>query len=332
MAPCFLYRRRQFIALLGGAAAAWPLAARAQQPLPVVGFLNPASQDNRRDWIAAFYQGLAEAGYVEGRNVTIEFRWAEGRNERLPALAADLVQRRVAVMVAAEGTAAAVAAKGATPTIPIVFMVGADPVELGFVESLHRPGGNMTGMSGLAVGTVAKRLFVHELMPTTEEIAFLRNPTNPNFSGLETRELQGAAVVLGLRLLILNASSAPEIEEAFANIVAQRVGAFLLGTDPFFIGARDQLVTLANRYRIPAIYPFREDVIAGGLMSYGSSNRDSYRLVGDYTGRILKGERPGELPVQQVTKVEMFLNLKTARALGLTIPLPLLGRADEVIE
>jgi putative ABC transport system substrate-binding protein len=191
----------------------------------------------------------------------------------------------------------------------------------------------MTGVSALAVGTVAKRLqFVHELMPIAEEIAFLRNPTNPNFSGLETRELQGAAVVLGLRLLILNASSAPEIEVAFANIVAQRVGALLLGTDPFFISARDQLVTLANRYRIPAIYPFREDVIAGGLMSYGSSNRDSYRLVGDYTGRILKGERPGELPVQQVTKVEMFLNLKTAKALGITVPLPLLGRADEVIE
>jgi putative ABC transport system substrate-binding protein len=325
-------KRREFITLLGGAVA-WPLVASAQQPLPVVGFLNPASEDTRGDWIAAFYQGLAEAGYVEGRNVTIEFRWAEGQNQRLPALAADLVQRRVAVMVAADGTAAAVAAKGATPTIPIVFMVGADPVELGFVESLHRPGGNMTGVSALAVGTVAKRLqLVHELMPTAEEIAFLRNPTNPNFSGLETKEMQSAAVVLGLRLLILNASSAPEIEEAFANIVAQRVGAFLLGTDPFFISARDQLVTLANRYRIPAIYPFREDVIAGGLMSYGSSNRDSYRLVGEYTGRIPKGESPGELPVQQVTKVEMFLNLKTARALGITVPLPLLGRADEVIE
>jgi putative tryptophan/tyrosine transport system substrate-binding protein len=236
----------------------------------------------------------------------------------------------VAVIVAADGTAAAVAAKAATPTIPIVFMVGADPVELGFVESLARPGGNMTGVSALAVGTVAKRLqLVHELMPATEEIAFLRNPTNPNFSALETRELQGAAVVLGVRLLLLNASSPPEIEEAFANIVAQRAGAFLLGTDPFFISARDQLVTLANRYRIPAIYPFREDVVAGGLISYGSSNRDSFRLVGDYTGRILSGNQPANLPVQQVTKIEMAVNLKTAQTLGLTVPLPLLGRADE---
>jgi putative ABC transport system substrate-binding protein len=191
----------------------------------------------------------------------------------------------------------------------------------------------MTGVSALAVGTVAKRLqLVHELMPATEEIAFLRNPTNPNFSALETRELQGAAVVLGVRLLLLNASSPPEIEEAFANIVAQRAGAFLLGTDPFFISARDQLVTLANRYRIPAIYPFREDVVAGGLISYGSSNRDSFRLVGDYAGRILSGNQPANLPVQQVTKIEMAVNLKTAQTLGLTVPLPLLGRADEVIE
>ena len=327
-------RRREFITLLGGAAAALPLTARAQQrAMPVIGFLNPGSLETRRELIAAFHQGLAEAGYVEGKNVGIEYRWAEGRNDRLPALAADLVQHRVAVIVAADGTAAAVAAKAATPTIPIVFMVGADPVELGFVESLARPGGNMTGVSALAVGTVAKRLqLVHELMPAAEEIAFLRNPTNPNFSALETRELQGAAVVLGVRLLLLNASSPPEIEEAFANIVAQRAGAFLLGTDPFFISARDQLVTLANRYRIPAIYPFREDVVAGGLISYGSSNRDSFRLAGDYAGRILSGNQPANLPVQQVTKIEMAVNLKTAQTLGLTVPLPLLGRADEVIE
>jgi ABC-type uncharacterized transport system substrate-binding protein len=327
-------KRREFITLLGGAAAGLPLAARAQQSaMPVIGFLNPASLDTRRDWIAAFHQGLGETGYVVGRNVTIEYRWGEGRNDRLPALAADLVQHRVAVIVAADGTAAAVAAKAATPTIPIVFMVGADPVELGFVESLGRPGSNMTGVSALAVGTVAKRLqLAHELVPAATEIAFLYNPNNPNFSALETRELQGAAVVLGVRLLHLSASSPPEIEKAFANIVAQRAGAFLLGTDPFFISARDQLVTLANRYSIPTIYPFREDAVAGGLMSYGASNRDAFRLVGGYTGNILSGKQPADLPVQQATKLEMVINRKTAKALGIAIPPPLYGRADEVIE
>jgi putative ABC transport system substrate-binding protein len=326
--------RRDFITLLGGAAVAWPLAARAQQTSkPIIGFLNPGSLDTRRDWVTAFHQGLAEAGYIEGKNVGIEYRWAKGQNDRLPALAADLVQRRVTVIVAVDGTAAAVAAKAATPTIPIVFLVGADPVELGFVESLGRPGGNMTGVSALAVGTVAKRLqLVHELMPTAAEIAFLRNPTNPNFSALETRELQGAGVVLGLRLLILNASNASEIEEALANAVVQRVGALLFGTDPFFISVHDQLVTLANRYKIPAIYPFREDVVAGGLMSYGSNNRDSFRLVGGYAGRILSGKQPADLPVEQVTKIEMALNLKTAKTLGITFPTSLLIRADEVIE
>lgn len=326
-------KRREFLGLLGGAAA-WPVAGWTQQPAaPVIGFLNPASLGNRRELIAAFYQGLAEGGYVEGRNVTIEYRWGEGRNDRLPVLAADLVQHRVAVIVAVDGTAAAVAAKTATATIPIVFMVGADPVELGFVESLDRPRGNMTGVSALAVGTVAKRLqLVRELVPAATEIAFLRNPTNPSFSALETRELQGAAVVLGVRVQLLNASSLPEIEEAFVNLAAQRAGALLLGTDPFFISTRDQLVSLATRYRIPAIYPFREDVLAGGLMSYGASNRDSYRLVGGYAGRILSGRQPADLPVEQVTKIEMAINLKTANTLGLTIPLPLLGRADEVIE
>ena len=329
-----MIRRRGFITLLGGAAAL-PVAAAAQQQsaLPVIGFLNPASLDTRRDWIAAFHQGLDETGYVVGQNVTIEYRWGEGRNDRLPALAVDLVEHRVAVIVAADGTAAAVAAKAATPTIPIVFLVGADPVELGFVESFGRPGRNMTGVSDFAVGTVTKRLqLVHELVPAATEIAFLRNPTNPNFSALETRELQGAAVVLGVCLLLLSASSPPEIEKAFANIVAQRVGAFLPGTDPFFISARDQLVTLANRYSIPTIYPFREDAIAGGLMSYGASVRDAFRLVGGYTGNILSGKQPADLPVQQATKLEMVINLKTAKALGIAIPLPLSGRADEVIE
>ena len=327
-------RRREFITLLGGAAAAWPLAARAQQPaMPVVGFLSPTSPNSRAELIAAFHQGLAEVGYVEGRNVAIEYRWAKDQNEQLPFMAADLVQRRVSVIVAIDGTAAALAAKAATSTIPIVFIVGADPVELGLVASLGRPGGNITGVGALAVGTAAKRLqLLHELVPAAAGIAFLRNPTNPYFSALETRELQAAATVLGVRLLLLNASSPHEIEVAFANLVAQRAGAFLLGTDPFFMTARDQLVALANRHTVPAIYPFREDAAAGGLVSYGASNRDAFRLVGDYTGRILSGDRPADLPVQQVTRIEMAINLKTANALGLTVPLPLLARADEVIE
>jgi len=301
--------------------------------MPVIGFLNPASLDARRDLIAAFHQGLAEAGYTEGRNVAIEYRWAEGRNERLPMLAADLVERGVAVIVAADGTATALAAKAATPKTPIVFMVGADPVELGLVSSLARPGGNITGVGALAVGTVAKRLqLLHELIPAATEIAFLRNPTNPYYSALETGELQSAALVLAMRLLLLDASTASEIEAAFAKLVAQRAEAFLLSTDPFFITTRDLLVSLANRHMLPAIYPFREDAVAGGLASYGASNRDAFRMVGGYTGLILSGKKPADLPVQQVTKLEMVINLRTAKALGLSIPLPLLGRADEVIE
>ena len=301
--------------------------------MPVIGFLSPTSPNSRAELIAAFHQGLAEVGYVEGRNVAIEYRWAKDQNEQLPFMAADLVQRRVSVIVAIDGTAAALAAKAATSTIPIVFIVGADPVELGLVASLGRPGGNITGVGALAVGTAAKRLqLLHELVPAAAGIAFLRNPTNPYFSALETRELQAAATVLGVRLLLLNASSPHEIEVAFANLVAQRAGAFLLGTDPFFMTARDQLVALANRHTVPAIYPFREDAAAGGLVSYGASNRDAFRLVGDYTGRILSGDRPADLPVQQVTRIEMAINLKTANALGLTVPLPLLARADEVIE
>jgi putative ABC transport system substrate-binding protein len=325
--------RREFITLLGGAAG-WPLAARAQQQaMPVIGFLNPTSPESRRELIAAFQQGLAESGYVEGRNLAIEYRWAKGQNDRLPAMAADLVQQRVAVIVAVDGTATALAAKAATATIPIVFIVGADPVELGLVASLARPGGNMTGVGALALGTAAKRLqLLHELVPAAADIAFLRNPTNPYYAALETAELQAAAGVLGLRLLLLNASNPGEIEVAFANLVAQRASAFLLGTDPFFMTARDQLVALANRHAVPAIYPFREDAVAGGLISYGTSLPDAFRLVGSYTGRILNGNKPADLPVQQVTKMEMVINLKTAKALGVSTPLPLLGRADEVIE
>jgi putative tryptophan/tyrosine transport system substrate-binding protein len=326
-------RRREFIAGLGSAAA-WPLTALAQlRAMPVIGFLNPASPDTRRESIAAFRQGLAEAGYVDGQNVAIEYRWASGQNDRLPVLAADLVQRGVDVIVAADGTAAALAAKAATATIPIVFIVGADPVELGLVASLGRPGGNMTGMAALAVATATKRLqLLHELAPSAADIAFLRNPTNPHYGSLETKEVQAAAAILRVRLLLLNASTSREIDEAFADLVSQRVGAFLLGTDPFLIAARDQLVALANRHKIPAIYPFREDVAAGGLMSYGHSNPDGFRLVGGYAGRILGGSRPADLPVQQATKVEMAINLKTAKALGITIPETLLATADEVIQ
>ena len=327
-------RRRDFIKVVAGSAAAWPLAAGAQQAtMPVIGFLNPTSPDTRRELITAFHQGLAEAGYVEGRNLTIEYRWTKGQNDRLPAMAADLVQRRVAVIAAVDGTATALAAKAATATIPILFLIGADPVELGLVASLNRPGGNITGVSALSLGTVAKRLqLLHELVPAAADIAFLRNPTNPYYVTLETRELQSAATALGLRLLLLNASTTSEIEVAFTTLVEQRADAFLLGTDPFFMTVRDQLVSLANRHALPAIYPFREDAVAGGLMSYGTNLRDGYRLIGGYTGRILSGDKPADLPVLQATKFELVINAQTAKALGISIPLPLLGRADEVIE
>jgi putative ABC transport system substrate-binding protein len=328
----FKMRRREFITGLGGIMAL-SVAAQAQQTMPVIGFLNPASREDRRELIASFHQGLVEAGYVEGQNVIIEYRWAYGQNERLTVMASDLVQRHVAAIVAADGTAAALAAKAATSAIPIVFMVGADPVELGLISTLGQPGGNMTGVGALAVGTVAKRLqLLTELVPAAKKIAFLRNLTNPYFSGLETRELESAARVLAVNLVLLDASSPHEIEAAFAKMVAERVDALVLGTDPFFITTRDLLVSLANRHAVPAIYPFREDAATGGLVSYGASNRDAFRLVGYYTGRILKGEKPANLPVQQVTKLEMVLNLTTAKALGIVIPLPLLGRADEVIE
>jgi putative ABC transport system substrate-binding protein len=317
--------------MLGGAAAAWPLAARAQQPaMPVIGFLNTRAPEEDALLLAAFRQGLTETGYVEGRNVTIEYRWAEGHNDRLPALAADLVRRQVTVIAA--NSQATVAAKAATSTIPIVFITGADPVQVGFITSLNRPGGNLTGVTSLDTQLGGKRLqLLHELLPKAGTIAALVNPTFPG-SDIQTRDFQAAASALGLRLHILHASAQRDINAVFANLTRLQTSGLVIGNDPFFNSWSEQLGALALRHRVPAIYEFRAFVGAGGLMSYGGSITDLYRLLGVYTGRIVKGEKPADLPVQQATKVELIINLNTAKALGLTIPLPLIGRADEVIE
>jgi putative ABC transport system substrate-binding protein len=326
-------RRREFITVLGGVAA-WPLAARAQQPsLPVVGYLSARSPGDSIGILADFRRGLAESGYLEGQNVAIEFRWAEGHYDRLPAMVADLVRRRVAVIAVPNTTASALAAKAATQTIPIVFNIGGDPVEIGLVASLDRPGGNVTGVSMLQTAMAAKRLeLVHELVPAATLIALLVNPTNPVIAEAETREVQSAARVLGLNLLVLNASSPSEIEAAFATQLQQKARAIVVGSDIFFVIQSDQIIALAARHAVPTIYGYLEQAVAGGLMSYGASLADTQRLVGVYAGRILKGEKPADLPVQQVTKIELVINLKTAKALGVTFPLALLTRADEVIE
>jgi len=324
-------QRREFITLLGGAAAAWPLAARAQQPAPpVVGFLNSGSPGSYPHYVRAFHQGLGEAGFVEGRNVAIEYRWAEDRTDRLPAMAADLVRRQVTVIFA--NGPAALPAKAATATIPIVFATAVDPVEVGLVSSLNRPGGNLTGVTTLNVEVGPKQLqLLHELVPSATIMAALVNPNSPG-AEVQTRDLPVVAGALGLQLHVLHASAERDLEAAFVNLLQLRAGALMIAQDAFFSSQSAQLATLTVRHAVPAIHPQREFAAAGGLMSYGSSFTDAYRLVGVYTGRILKGEKPAELPVQQATKVELIINLKTAKALGLTVPLPLLGRADEVIE
>jgi len=323
--------RRDFISLLGGASAAWPLAARAQQPgVALIGLLAGAQLDDRM--LSAIRQGLKDASYVEGRNVAIKYRTADGRFNRLPGLAAELVADPVAVIVAL-GTQAAVAAKAATGTIPIVFVVGADPVrELGLVSSLNRPGGNVTGVTFLVNALGAKRLeLLRELVPGTKLIGFLVNPANPTTQSHIT-DIQAAARALGVELLMLNASSDREIDAAFESLAQQRVNAVIIGTDQLFTSRRDQLVVLAARHALPAIHYLREFADAGGLISYGASTTDAYRLAGGYAGRILRGDKPADLPVQQTVKFELAINASTAKALGLIVPDKLLVAADEVIE
>jgi ABC-type uncharacterized transport system substrate-binding protein len=325
-------KRREFITLLG-AALAWPVAARGQQPaMPVIGFLNSSSPDGYATNVAAFRQGLRETGYVEGQNVAIEYRWAEGQIDRLPALTADLVQRRVAV-IAATTAPAVLAAKAATATIPIVFETAADPIQLGFVASLNRPGGNITGVANLNLGIAPKRLeLLRELVPAASVVGLLINPANPLLAEPAARASQAAARTLGLNLHVLNASSEGDFEQAFASLMQLRAGGLVIGPDAFFTARSRQLAALALRHAVPTVHQNREFVAAGGLVSYGGLTSDAYRLTGVYTGRVLKGEKPADLPVQQATKVELYINLKTAKTLGITIPLPLSGRADELIE
>jgi putative tryptophan/tyrosine transport system substrate-binding protein len=323
-------RRREFITLLGSAAAAWPLAARAQQPrMPVVGFLNSASAQGYARPVAAFRQGLSETGYVEGRSVLIEYRWAGGHYDRLPGLAADLVGRRVAVIAGNAG----VAAKAATAEIPIVFSTPGDPIEIGLVASLSRPGGNLTGVTNLNVEVGPKRLeLLHEAVPKATIMAVLVNPIGPNYSETRPRNMQAAAHALGLALHVLHASVEREVEAAFESLAQLGAGGLVIDPDPFFNIRSELLAALALRHAAPAIYQYPEFAVAGGLMSYGGSLTDNYRLVGIYTGRILKGEKPADLPVQQSTKIELIINLKTAKALGFAVPQTLRALANEVIE
>jgi putative tryptophan/tyrosine transport system substrate-binding protein len=326
-------RRRDFIKVIASWWAVWPLVARAQQAaMPVIGFLGAGSSETDENLVAGFRQGLSQSGYVEGRNVSIEYRWAENKNNRLPALVSDLIGRQVNVIIGATSPGA-VAAKAATATIPIVFLTASDPVAAGFAASLNRPGGNLTGVTFLAVEIGRKHFeLLREVVPTASTIAFLVNPTNRTIAEPLTRDAQAAARNLGLKLHVLHASSERDIDDAFATLAQLRADALIIGSDLFFTTRSKQLAALTARHAVPAIYHYRGFATAGGLMSYGGSVPEAFRLAGVYTGRILKGEKPADLPVQQATKVELILNLKTAKALGLTVPMSLLGRADEIIE
>jgi putative ABC transport system substrate-binding protein len=325
-------RRRDFVGF-AGSVIAWPLTAHAQQgALPAIGFVNSASRQTYEPQLAAFLKGLGETGYFVGGNVTIEYRWAEGQHDRLASLAADLVKRQVAV-IAATTTLAALAAKAATTTIPIVFERGADPVKIGLVASLSRPGGNITGVTQTNAEITPKRLqLLHEMLPTAKAIVLLVNPTDPANAETNTREVQAAADTLGVQLHVLSASSDHDVDTAFEKLSQMQAGGLVVGSGPFFVSRAEKLAALATRHAVPIIYEFRRFAAAGGLISYGSEITEAYRLAGIYTGRVLKGDKPADLPVQQATRVELIINLKTAKALGIAVPLALSGRADEVIE
>ncbi|HXT04187.1 MAG TPA: ABC transporter substrate-binding protein [Casimicrobiaceae bacterium] len=324
-------RRREFVGLLGGVAVAWPIGAHAQQAT-LIGFLSARSPDESTELVAAFREGLREAGFVEGQNLLIEYRWAEGRYDRLRALAAELVGLRVALLFTAGGPVSVLAAKAATSTIPIVFSGAADPVRLGLVSDLNRPGGNVTGMSLFTLTLVPKSVeMLHELLPTATVAAYLANPSSPS-TKVETQEAQATASTLGIQLHVLNARTEGELDKAFASLGNLGARGLVVPADAFFDSHRDRLVALSARYAVPAIYPWRDCVVAGGLMSYGTSLTDSYRRAGIYAGRILKGERPADLPVQQPTKFELAINLKTAKSLGLTVPPSILLRVDEAVQ